>query len=283
MIQQRATPLLQAQGIEREEVPLSATGAGFRTSPPLFGLGLVEAVPAATILANEDPEDSDGDGISGRANRFLDGRLGRFGRKAFLGNLFDFTADAYLAEQSITSPVLLSEETINGQPIPPGTDPAPDPEIPLSDVEAVTDFVRFLAPPARRTARDAAEAAAVFQGEQLFRQIGCARCHIPSMRTGPSVIPALSNKTVFLYSDLLLHDMGADLADICLGSASPAEFRTEMLMGLRFRNHFLHDRRVFTVRESIELHGGEASASRLVFEGLSEVDQAALLSFLDTL
>lgn len=283
VIQQKATPLLQAQGIEREEVPLSATGAGFRTSPPLFGLGLVEAIPAATILANEDPEDADGDGISGRANRFPDGRLGRFGRKAFVPGLLDFTADAFLVEQGITSPIFLREETINGQPIPAGTDPAPDPEIPLSEVEAVVDFMRFLAAPARRRSRNVAEAAAVFRGEQLFRQIGCARCHIPSMQTGPSAIPALSRKTVFLYSDLLLHDMGPNLADMCLGLASPAEFRTEMLMGLRFRNHFLHDRRVFTVRESIELHGGEASASRLAFEGLSEADREALLTFLDTL
>ncbi len=283
VIQQRATPLLRATGIEKEEIPPSATGQALRTSPPVFGLGLVDAIPEETILENEDPNDADGDGISGRANRFIDGRLGRFGRKAFIPTLFEFNAGAFTIEQSVTNPLQPVEETINGQPVPPETDPVPEPEIPLSEIEAVNDFVRFLAPPSQRDPASCSEEWCVKRGGKIFEKIGCASCHVPSMQTGPSDIPALNNQTVFLYSDLLVHDMGPDLADICLGLATPPEFRTEMLMGLRFRRQFLHDGSAKTVREAIEGHGGEAERSREAFEKLRERDKASLLQFLDTI
>lgn len=283
VIQQRATPLLQRAGIEKEGIPPSATSQALRTSPPLFGLGLVDAIPEQTILAHEDPNDADGDGISGRANRFIDGRVARFGRKAFIPTLFEFNAGAFTIEQSVTNPLQPVEETINGRPVPPETDPVPEPEIPLSDIETVDDFVRFLAPPRQRDPASCSEKWCIRRGEKIFRKIGCASCHIPSMQTGPSDIPALNNQTVFLYSDLLVHDMGPDLADICLGLATPPEFRTEMLMGLRLRGRFLHDGSATTVREAIERHGGEAGRSREAFEKLREREKASLLQFLGTI
>ncbi|NIR53158.1 hypothetical protein GWO43_31340 [candidate division KSB1 bacterium] len=283
VIQQQATPLLQDQGIEKEEIPPSATSQALRSTPPVFGFGLVDGIPDSTILANQDPNDMDNDGISGRANRFIDGRLGKFGRKAFIPTLFDFNAGAFPLEQGITTPFQPAEETINGTPVPPETDPVPEPEVTEEDVQAVDDFVRFLAPLPRKRVKDLSEKKEVERGEKLFEDIACASCHIPSMQTGPSEVPALNHQTVFLYSDLLLHDMGSDLADVCLGLATPSEFRTELLMGLRFRNQFLHDGSAGTVEEAIERHAGEGEASRDAFTDLPEKDKQALLKFLDTI
>lgn len=284
VIQQHATPLLQAKGIDKEQLPPNATGQALRTIPPLFGFGLIDGIPEQTILANEDPNDTNGDGISGRANRFVDGRAGRFGRKAFTPTLFEFNSGAFPIEQGVTTPLSPVEETINGMPVPPETDPAPDPEIQLSDIAAVTDFTRFLAPPPRVFVKyQIWQTNQVRQGEEIFENIGCAQCHIPSMQTGPNDIPALNHQTVFLYSDLLLHDMGPALADICLGLATPAEFRTEMLMGLRSREQFLHNGSAKTVQEAIERHGGEGQSASEAFKKLKEKSKAALLKFLDTI
>lgn len=283
VIQQEATPDLQQHGIEKEQIPPSATGQGLRSSPPVFGFGLIDAIPDETILGYEDPEDTDGDGISGRANRFVDGRLGRFGRKAFVPTLFEFNAGAFPIEQGITTPLQPAENTINGEPVPPDTDPVPEPEVKESDIESVTNFIKFLAPPSPSDPADGAERRARRRGERVFEEIGCARCHVPSMRTGPSDIKVLDRKTVYLYSDLLLHDMGAELGDICLGLATPTEFRTELLMGLRFRERFLHDGSAQNVEEAIERHGGEAGAARDAFVSASDDDKEALLSFLDSI
>ncbi len=283
VIQQQATPLLQAKGIKKEEIPPSATGRALRTTPSLFGFGLVDAIPEETILKNEDPTDSNKDGISGRANRFIDGRLGRFGRKAFIPTLFEFNGGAFPIEQGITTPLQPVEETINGKPVPPDTDPVPEPEVPLSEVEGVTDFTRFLAPPPRKEVAGFSEKFQVYRGRKVFKKIGCATCHMPFMKTGPSEIPAINYRKVFLYSDLLLHDMGPNLADICLGLAAPSEFRTEMLMGLHFREQFLHDGRAKTVEEAIIIHGGEAEPSREAFKKLKKKEREALLKFLGTI
>lgn len=283
VIQQQATPLLQAQGVLKEQIPPSATSQALRTTPQLFGFGLIDSIPEGTILEREDPDDKDQDGISGRANCFIDGRLGRFGRKAFIPTLFEFIAGAFPIEQGITTPLQSTEETINGQPVPPDTDPAPDPEIQLAEVQAVDDFVRFLAPPPRKEITRWSEKWQVCRGKRIFKKIGCAACHVPSMKTGPSDIPALNKKKVFLYSDLLLHDMGPQLEDICLGLATPSEFRTEFLMGLRFKTRFLHDGRARKVKEALELHGGEAQRAREAFQKLKDKDKEALLKFLDTI
>src|SRR5204863_577315 len=114
------------------------------------------------------------------------------------------------------------------------------------------------------------------RGRELFSQIGCATCHVPTLRTGDSPIAALRNKEVAAYTDLLLHDMGPDLADICLGLATPSEFRTEPLMGLRLATHFLHDGRAKTPEQAIQLHGGEGARARDLFASLPARDRAAL-------
>src|SRR5438445_521713 len=283
VIQQNATPLLRAKGIEKEQIPASATAQARRTTPPLFGFGLVDAIPEATLLAHADPHDSNGDGIYGRVNRAIDGRVGRFGRKAAVATLMDFNAGAFPQEMGLTTPLSPVEETINGKPVPPETDPAPDPEISIEDIEKVTRFTRFLAPPPRQIFTNYDDQHLAARGNKLFTVLACAVCHVPTMKTAPSAIKSLDRKKVALYSDLLMHAMGAELADICLGQAQPSDFRTEMLMGLRFREKFLHDGSAKTVQEAIERHDGEARRSRDKFKGLSERDKKALLKFLETI
>lgn len=283
VIQQATTPLLKAKGVEKEAIPPSATSQAVRSSPPLFGFGLIDAIPDKTILALADPDDADKDGISGRVNRGIDGRVGKFGRKAAVATVFDFSAGAYPFEMGVTTPLTPVEETLNGKPVPPDTDPAPEPEIPLADIQQASDFIRLLAAPARHLPESKDDKLKVERGKQLFDDVKCVRCHVPELQTGPSDIAALDRKTVALYSDLLLHDMGPGLADICLGLATPSEFRTEMLMGLRFRERFLHDGSATTVQQAIERHDAEARKSRDAFNALNEYDKAALLLFLNTI
>lgn len=285
IIQQAVTPALKAAlGIDSEPIPPEAATAR-RTTPDVFGFGLLDAVPDAAILALADPEDRNGDGISGRPNRFFDGRLGRFGRKAIVPTLREFNNGAFVIEQGITNPAVPTEETIGGQPIPAGVDPVPEPEITQEAIDLTDAFVRFLAPPPPLKLTDAAK-----QGRKTFSEIGCASCHVPKLKTGNHPVKALRNKEVAAYTDLLLHDMGPELADICLGLATPSEFRTEPLMGLRLSEQveggqarFLHDGRARSIDEAIRLHGGEAAASRDRFNGLPEATRNALLEFLRSL
>ncbi len=279
VIQQHTTPALkQALGIDQEPFPPSATARALRTTPVIFGRGFLDLVPDSVILAYADPDDRNHDGISGRPNRFLDGRIGRFGRKAFVPTLREFNAGAFPAEQGVTDPEQPTEENIGGKPIPAGVDPVPDPEISQELLDLTDDFVRFLAAPTpAKLDRDGR------RGRALFSKIGCAACHVPELRTGSSPVAALNRKTFPAYTDLLLHDMGEGLADICLGLATPAEFRTEPLLDLRGAPHFLHDGRAATLEQAIELHGGEAAAARDRFKGLPAADRAALTAFLKSL
>jgi len=279
VIQLHTTPALKAAlGIDSEPFPPSATSRALRTTPVLFGRGLLDLVPDSTILSYVDSADQNGDGISGRPGRFFDGRLGRFGRKGLVPTLNEFNAGAYSAEMGITSPAVPTEETVGGQPIPAGVDPVPEPEIPQLTLDRTNAFVRFLAPPTPLKASKAAQ-----QGQQLFGTVGCAGCHIPTLATGPSPVAVLDRKSFAAYTDLLLHDMGPDLADICLAEANPAEFRTEPLMGLRVKHDFMHDGRDTTLDAAIRSHGGEAAGARDAFLGLSADAQAALIAFLKTL
>jgi CxxC motif-containing protein (DUF1111 family) len=278
VIQQHATPALQAAlGLEREPLPSEGTRAT-RSTPALFGRGLLDAVPAAAILAYADPRDRNHDGISGRVNRLPDGRIGRFGRKAVVPTLREFNDGAFALEQGITSPAVATEETIGGAPIPPGVDAVPEPEIDGATSDATDRFVRFLAAPT-----PAASAFQTRHGARLFRRIGCAACHVPALRTGDSPTAALRQRRFAAFTDLLLHDMGPELADICLGDATPAEFRTEPLIGLRGAEHFLHDGRAETLEQAIALHAGEASAARDRFAALTVNERESLLVFLRSL
>jgi CxxC motif-containing protein (DUF1111 family) len=276
VLQQHVTPLLHdALGIEAEPTPSEATGTARRTTPLVMGLGLLDAVPDEAILALADPDDRNGDGVSGRPNRSPDGRIGRFGRKAFVPTLREFNAGAFLFEQGVTTPDQLLEETVAGKPLPPGVDPAADPEIDRDEFDLADAFVRFLAPPA--SLRPTWESRS---GARIFASIHCSTCHAPRLKTGRSEVEALRYRTVAAYTDLLLHDMGPDLADVCLGLATPSEFRTAPLMGLRLRSRFLHDGRAASIDEAIRLHGGEAAGARDRSAALSDADRRALLAFL---
>src|SRR5437867_2165979 len=186
-----------------------------RISIPLFGAGLVEAIPDETLIAREDPEDRDGDGIRGRAARIRDvatgrERIGRFGWKAQQATLLAFAGDAYRNEMGITND-LFPDEVILG--IDAQTmrlcDPASDPEdirdrvTGLRAIDRFEAFLKFLAPVARGPVNASAQ-----RGEQIFAEAGCASCHVPVLRTGPSSNPVFDRKSVPLYSDLLLHDIG---------------------------------------------------------------------------
>jgi len=279
VVQQQVTEALHAAlGITAEPTPARATGTGRRSTPDILGFGLLDAVTDETILAYADPDDRDGDGVSGRPNRFVDGRIGRFGRKAFVPTLREFNDGAFPIEQGITTPTAPQEESVAGKPIPAGVDPAPDPEITAEDLELADFFVRALAPPAPRPLKSYG-----LRGRRLFVAIGCATCHVIRLTTGPNPLAALHRRHVAAYTDLLLHDMGPDLADVCLGQATPSEFRTEPLMGLRLSSSFLHDGRAASIEEAVRLHGGEAQRSRDRFDALGERDRQALLRFLQSL
>ena len=271
-------------GVGPEVVPKTATGVGIRSSSPVHGLGLVDAIAEETILAGENPDNVDG--ISGRANFAPDGRVGRFGRKAFVPSLLDFTFNALLFEQGLTTSAFPQENTINGVPV---SDDTPDPEISDSTAIRLTRYMSFFQPPPRAEITGIA-----LRGWELFVRdtmdggANCAGCHTPSMQTAdnPELNDVHRNKTVWLFSDLLLHDMvgdpnnPSDGSDICLGNATPDEFRTELLMGLSGRGQFMHDGSAPDLRSAIEAHDGEAAASRKAFIEFTPEDQEALLEFL---
>lgn len=279
VFQQRATAALtRATGLTSEPIPPEANVIALRTAPDMFGFGLIAAVPEAEILRRADPDDLDRDGISGRPNRFFDGTVGRLGRKALVSDLASFNAAAFPIEMSVTVPNFPDEMTIGGKPIPAGVDPTPEPELDAASVAFLHDFVRFLAPPPQLPLGSAGR-----RGRSLFESIGCVSCHTPTLTTGPNPVKAFDQKKVNAYSDLLLHDMGAERADICLGLATPSEFRTEPLMGLRFATRYLHDGAAKTLEEAIDLHAGEATGARDRWRRLSAKDRAALLEFLRSL
>jgi CxxC motif-containing protein (DUF1111 family) len=196
-----------------------------------------------------------------------------------VATLTDFTADAFIYEQGITNPPDETEEETNfGHELPAGVDPAPDPEISEEDVNLTVAFVQLLAPPTRPILFDEANS-----GRAVFEAIGCATCHVPELTTGSHPLPSLRNRTFFAYTDPLLHDMGPDLADICNGSATPSEFRTEPLMGLSLATTFLHDGRARSIEEAIVAHGGEAAGARDRFLALTSGARSSLMTFLRSL
>ncbi len=286
-------------GVPPEAVPAGVERT-FRMPPPVFGMGMIEAIPVETILSRADPDDRDGDGISGRPNmvwapgyvpesRVGGGpgpQLGRFSRKAQVSSLLQQVAEAYHQDIGITSDFIPVE---NPHPQAGGVavgDDVADPEISAATVLQTVMYVRQLMPPQRGTITSQVQ-----RGELLFADIGCVSCHVPTMKTGPSSIPQLSAIDVHLYSDLLLHDMGPELADYRPdGEATGREWRTAPLWGLRLVKDFLngeafylHDGRTSDLGEAILFHGGEAAASRDKYAGLSRDDRRAVLAFLKSL
>ncbi|HEU4436039.1 MAG TPA: di-heme oxidoredictase family protein [candidate division Zixibacteria bacterium] len=292
--QERSMP-----GYPAEQIPAEANSVSERGGPLVVGLGLIEAILDATILANVDSLDANGDGISGRpqyieAPEFLNltpgpynGKyLGRFGRKAGAVNLLQQTVNAYHQDIGITTD-FRSVENFNPMAGGSGGDPVSDPELSARTVNDVVFYLQTLRPPLRRNPADTQ----VKRGDSLFSAILCGRCHTPALTTGAHPIAALSNKTTNLYSDLLLHDMGPDLADNFIeAEASGTEWRTTPLWGLGIietvlggKPFFLHDGRTSDLREVINFHKGEADSSRKLFLQLAPADQEALLKFLKSL
>lgn len=261
-------------GLVPDSLPEQASHVGLFDVPFLFGLGGAELVTDETLSALSDPGDADGNGVSGVVGRTPDGRVGRFGRKADVATLREFTASALLNEMGLTSSAIPTERGVNGGSLPPESDPSPDPEVSDEVVDRMTDYVRFLGVPPRGTSVDPA---VVSRGEEVFREIGCQACHIPSLPSGGG------SGSVVLYSDLLLHDLGPGLAGSCTPAAPPAEYRTAPLTGLSAKRTFLHDGRARSIEAALGFHGGEASGARGSFEVLEAVSRQAVLEFLRTL
>ena len=180
----------------------------------------------------------------------------------------------------VTSPSFPTENLPQGKPIPPGADTVADPEDGGGDITKFTNFMTLLAPPTRLLPVSNLAA----RGEQIFNQINCSACHVPAMQTGKNSSAALSNVTVRLYSDLLLHRMGPGLADgIQQGTAKGDQFRTAPLWGLRHRMFYLHDGRATTPEGAIMQHGGEASAARDRYVNLNPQDKSEVREFLSKL
>jgi len=273
----------------QEVVPPEANVVAPRKSIPLFGTGLVEAIPDETLAALADHEDRDGDGVSGRVHWVLDRasqvtRAGRFGWKAQEATLLSFCAGAYLDEMGITNDLAPLENAPNGDrerlrlcdPIPDVED-APDLSTGLRGIDNFEAFLRFLGPPPRGEIT-----AEVLRGEQIFAQVKCASCHVPVLFTGPSPNPVFDRRPVALFSDLLLHDIGTG-DGIVQGDARGEEIRTQALWGLRVRRGLLHDGSAATVTAAILRHNHEGAEARRLFQALSEQDTEALLAFLDSL
>jgi len=281
--QERATLLAQATGIFREDLPEGATEVVRMTPPILFGMGLAEAIPEGAILALADPKDEDGDGISGRVHRTPDGRIGRFTAKAEVPTLRDFVEKALASDLSLTSPGHPEEQTVNGRVPPSQTDPVPDPEVDLGIVDAIADFVRLLAPPAPEVPAADAVRDSIAEGERLFGQARCTGCHVPALETGPNPVEALDRKTAPLYSDLLLHDMGPESRGVCAGDATPTEFRTAILMGIRVREPYVAGYSARELDRKIIAHGGEGATARDRYSLMSAEERSLLLRFLRSL
>lgn len=271
------------------QIPDDVDVIAHRAPIPLFGAGLVEAIPDGTLLDLEDPLDRNGDGVSGRAAIVTDlatgeRRIGRFGWKAQHATLLAFGADAYRNEMGITNELLPRESAFGiadsqmrlCDPFPDPED-RPDPRTRRRGIDNFASFMRFLAPIPRSHVDDLTR-----EGERVFSAIGCATCHVPSLVTGPSAHPVFNRRRVELFSDLLLHDVG--IGDgIRQGPAGPSEIRTPALWGLRFRRPLLHDGSAATVPEAIERHAGEATLVRRGYGLLSPAERAALLAFLGSL
>ena len=248
-----------------------------RVPPHVYGLGLLEAIPEADILALADPDDADGDGISGRPNRVWDVQaerlaLGRFGLKANSPNLLQQSAEAYLNDMGIHSPLFPAEDGST--------------EIDAETLRVAAAYAQTLAAPARTALDDPL----VRTGETLFSEAGCDGCHVASFTTGSHVYPALEDRSIEPYTDLLLHDMGEGLAD---GrddfEANGREWRTPALWGIGLvqtvlpYSGYLHDGRARTLAEAILWHGGEAEASKLAFERMPADERDAMIRFLRSL
>ncbi|MGC3943010.1 MAG: di-heme oxidoredictase family protein [Chryseolinea sp.] len=291
----RGGPQLQHRalhGFIAETLPAGVPYAKF-TPPANTGLGFIELVSDADILEMSDPNDADGDGISGKPNWITtphyvkphadaeenNGRyIGRFGKKASVYNLLQQTVGAYRQDIGISS-AFEPYDIYSGLET--------DPEISTATINHVVFYLQTLKAPVQRTP----EHPDVVAGKQVFLEIGCGSCHRETLRSSSSTVAALSNKTFSPYTDLLLHDMGPQLDDgYTEGSATTAEWRTPALWGLGLSPitqgggyYLMHDGRARGIEEAILMHGGEGASSKERFESLSAAEKDKLIKFLKSL
>ena len=270
-----------------------------RVAPQMIGMGMIQAIHEADILAKADPDDADGDGISGKASLVRDHRtrelkLGRFGYKAENASVRDQSASAFVGDMGISNPdapfhhgdcTSAQQDCFaraSGVQERLGDTEAPDPVL-----ELVTFYSENLAVPARRDPGDAK----ILKGKELFYQSGCVSCHTPKFVTRRDAEnKAHAFQLIWPYSDFLLHDMGEGLADgQRVGVADEREWRTQPLWGIGLtetvneHTFFLHDGRARNLTEAILWHGGEAQAARDAFATLNKSDRTALIAFLESL
>lgn len=327
-------PQTTSSGIDGVDVPEEIVGLKVTTRfpPAVFGRGYLEAIADAEIERLEREQAVRDDGISGRINRVPyqsrgnddlrfhahaegeSGLIGRFGLKARIATIDDFTADAYQGDMGLTSPLRPEElPTPNGVEI---EDGRPGVDLELETVNLVADYVRLLAIPERSVdaalraqlardsqvvggeqdaggegvagAEDDDDVAGSSRGRALFDEALCSVCHVPVLRTDATYpVESIARQDVFVFTDLLLHDMGDDLSDgLVEFGASEREWRTAPLIGLRFSSRYLHDGRAATVDEAIRMHegeGSEANGSTERYAALSDDDRARLLEFVEAL
>jgi len=263
-----------------------------RTAPQMIGLGLLQAIDEADLLAHADPDDTDHDGISGRPNRVWDVAtesvmLGRFGWKANQPRLEQQNSGAFNGDIGITSVLFPAENCTAAQPECQDALNGGTPEIDAEHVAQVDYYSKYLAVPARRDYRDPE----VQLGETLFAQLGCGSCHVTTFKTGSVAdTPELSGQTIHPYTDLLLHDLGDELADGRPDfEADGNEWRTPPLWGIGLfqdvndHTRYLHDGRARNLEEAVLWHGGEAADSAAAFKALAADERAALVRFLGSL
>lgn len=282
-LQHRAIP-----GFQPETIPAGATST--KLLPPAnTGLGFLELIPDSDILELHDPKDLDGDGISGRVNLIdlppyitpqpwavtINGQyIGRLGKKAAVYNLLQQTANAYNQDIGIAS-TFEPFDTYSGLVI--------DPEVSDKVINDVVFYLQTLKAPVPRTA--------IIEGKNLMESTGCTKCHVAQFQTTYSPIAPLSNRIIYPYTDLLLHDMGPGLDDgYTEGSALTSEWRTPPLWGLGLSKNsqggkyfLLHDGRAHSIEEAIMLHGGEGQASKEAYEALTADQKKQLIQFLESL
>lgn len=289
-----STVMLRKPNVHFKEMAYGALGADVmvspRVGPVIYGLGLLEAVSDETILAMA--KQAKPDGIAGRVNIVWDAMaqkeaIGRFGMKANVATLTEQIANAFSGDLGITSPLIPHENCTKVQTACQRAPSGGEPELTRAELYATVFYQRMLAVPARRDVNDKQ----VIHGNRLFVQARCITCHAAPLRTRPdAALPALSNQLIRPYTDLLLHDMGAGLADGRSDYlANGREWRTPPLWGIGLTHKvnpdagYLHDGRARTLLEAIMWHGGEGNFSKEAVRAMSTEDRTALLRFLESL
>jgi CxxC motif-containing protein (DUF1111 family) len=284
--------LIQSQGIDpdptspcaAETVPGDANVVAQRKSTSLLGLGLVDTVPDEALEELAKSQKHESRDVAGDTHKVKDVasgkmRVGRFGWKAQVATLRTFAGDAYLNEMGITNPLFPSENAPRGSSENlAACDTVADPEDDGTGVQNFTNFMTLLAPPPRGPITPGAQA-----GEAIFKRIGCAVCHQPTLKTGPNTVAALNEVEFHPFSDFLLHDMGSLGDGIEQGRAKGQEMRTAPLWGIRVRTLYLHDGRATTLEGAIVAHDGQGQHARQQYLKLSRPEIDSVIAFLNSL